>query len=348
MSNKIAVAMSGGVDSSATAALLLQQGYEVIGITMQIMPEGTAPIEAAARVCADLGIEHYTIDLTKEFQEIVIDSFIADYEAGRTPNPCVVCNENIKFRLLVKKAHELGAAKLATGHYAQIIQNEQNALYQIHKGADIRKDQSYFLYRLTHETLQYVMMPLGGMTKTETRQLAQSFGLHVAEKADSQEICFIPDNDYCSFITKRRPDLIKAGEFRSSEDNSLLGKHNGCIGFTIGQRKGLGIALGKRAFVTRIDAAANTVYIGDDAEITSRDLVIGNVIFNGLTANMLPARYNVKIRSAHKEAPALVETIAGAADKLQITFDEPQRAMTAGQAAVIYDGDTVIGGGTIE
>lgn len=348
MKQCIAVAMSGGVDSSVTAALLQQQGHEVIGITMQIMPNGTAPIEAAAQVCAELGISHHAIDLTDEFQRIVIDYFIGEYAAGRTPNPCVVCNENIKFRLLTKKAIELGADKLATGHYAQVVRNEASGLYQIRKGADIKKDQSYFLYRLTDDTLKHVLMPLGGMTKQQTRQLALDFGLHVAKKADSQEICFIPDNDYCRFITSRRPDLARQGEFRASRDNQLLGIHEGCIRFTIGQRKGLGIALGKRAFVTRIDPLANTVYIGDETEIICDQVNIVDVICNGLQLNALPQRHKVKIRSAHSEAPALIEDMGETPPQLRISFEEPQRAMTPGQAAVIYDGDIVVGGGTIK
>jgi len=339
MGERVIVGMSGGVDSSVAAYLLKEQGYDVVGVTALTWRDGA---EGDARRAAEaLGIPHYVLDFRDVFKEKVVDYFIREYAGGRTPNPCIACNRFVKWEALLKMARELGAGRVATGHYARIATHPETGRLAI-KAAETAKDQSYALCRLTQEQLAHTLMPLGGLGKPEVRAAAAAIGLEAAAKPDSQEICFIPDDDYAAFIA----DYITPaeGDF-IDEQGRAIGRHKGVPFYTVGQRKGLG-AFGRPMFVKAIDPAANTVTLAGDAALFGPRLRAENVNFMAYTPVELAggARADAKIRYNHKAAPCTARFENGA---LLIEFDEPQRAITPGQAAVVYRGGYVLCGGTI-
>jgi len=348
--NRVIVAMSGGVDSSVAAALLHKQGYDVIGITMKtwgFMEVGGAPkhesgccsldaIFDAKNVATSFGIPHYTVDFTKAFEEAVIENFVDEYVNGRTPNPCVVCNRKIKWEELLKKADDLDAKYVATGHYAVVEKNNTMDRYSLKYSTDQRKDQTYALWGLTQESLRRTLFPLGGYTKEEVRNLAAEFGLKTANKPDSQEICFVADDNYERFLKERAPDIvgkIKGGDLLYHGEK--VGEHRGIPFYTVGQRKGLGVTLGKPVYVKNIDPEANTVEIADKQELLE-SICIANDI-NYVSRSDLKAGEIVfgKIRYSDRAAKAVV--LESNADLIKIKFEEPKNAVTPGQSMVLYD-----------
>lgn len=352
---RVAVAMSGGVDSSVAAALLKEQGHELIGITMRVWDPSTCVGETetsccspdhvrdARRVAGQLGIPFYVVDFEDEFRRLVIDDFIAEYYHGRTPNPCVRCNRFVKFGLLLEKARELGADFLATGHYARIEKGD-DGFYQLLKGLDPKKDQSYFLFDLVQEQLAHSLFPLGGLTKQEVRSLASRFGLRVAEKGESQEICFIPDDDYVRFLEAEKGAEGMSGSI-VDRDGNVLGRHNGTYRYTIGQRRGLGIAWKEPLYVLGIDAAQHRVIVGPCDELYRNGLTAAHVNW------MMPrpvAEFTTtcRIRYRHQAVPCRVIPLPD--DRVKVVFAEREKSVTPGQAVVFYDDNRVLGGGWIE
>ena len=338
---KIAIGLSGGVDSSTAAHLLLQQGYDVTGIILRLKPDSLADADIAdARRIADaLGIKLHVLDRREIFRKSVIEAFVSEYLAARTPNPCVECNAAIKFGVMLDYALEIGCDGIATGHYAKIEEKDGRFLLRRSESA---KDQSYFLYRLNQFQLAHSMFPLEGMEKEKIREIAEKADLPVAKKGDSQEICFVPNDDYIAYLTAMGISSPK-GNFIDKSGN-ILGTHNGIINYTIGQRKGLG-AFGKPMFVTGINAADNTVTIGENGSQYSRGLVADRLNFIAVEELTEPMRADVKIRFRAKEQPATVTPNGDGT--VTVIFDEPQRSVTPGQGAVFYDGDIIIGGGRI-
>ncbi len=349
--------MSGGVDSSVAALILKEEGYEVIGVTLSLWEEEEASLPDSYRGCCSLkavneakkvsfalGIPHYTLNFKEAFKKSVIDYFIKEYASGRTPNPCLKCNEIIKFDLLLKKVFSLGAEYLATGHYARISYDKKSNVYSLKKGIDEGKDQSYVLYMLNQENLSRILFPLGNLKKKEVRQIARERNLCVASKSESQEICFIPERDYRKFIKKYLP-LIKTGPILDKKGN-VLGKHKGIIFYTIGQRKCLGIPLGKPLYVIDIDHQKNTVIVGEERDLYKKSFIANKA--NWVFWKKPPSQFKaqVKIRYRFKEAPANVKIIDK--KRFEVQFEEAQKAITPGQAGVIYQGDIVLGGGVIE
>ena len=358
---RVVVAMSGGVDSSVAAALLKEQGYEVIGLTMCFSAAGGPAfggnsweqdkgkpsccglegIEDARRVAQMLGIRHYVVNLNKDFSRKVIQNFYQEYLSGRTPNPCVRCNQFIKFGILLKKAVNFGAQFLATGHYARIIKSPQG--YLLKKAKDLKKDQSYFLYSLTQSQLKHTLFPLGNFTKPQVRLLAHEYGLRVAEKQDSQEICFLPDGKYGDFIKAGYQDSVRPGDFVDCLGNRL-GAHRGIVFYTIGQRHGLRISAKHPLYVTGVNARNNQVSLGSRRDVYRRAFLVKKRHF----LNPPPKKkieIKVRIRYNHQEARA---SVYPGKDKLKVVFKQPQFAVTPGQSAVFYDKDTVLGGGIIQ
>ena len=343
---KVAVGMSGGVDSSAAALLLKEEGYEVIGITMDFW-EGanlSGAFGDAARVAQKIGIPHYVIDFRQEFKDTVIKYFIEEYEKGRTPNPCVMCNRFIKWEALLKYANELGASKIATGHYARIERLESTGRFAIRMSDAKSKDQTYVLYRLTQEQLASTLMPLGFLTKDEVRHIAEGIDLKVSEKSDSQEICFIPGNDYAGYIKENSGSSYDEGNFIDPAGN-ILGRHKGIINYTVGQRKGLGMSFGRPMYVKEIDAGKNRVVLSGNEDLFSSRLLAGNLNFVSKASLDGEERVFAKIRYSHKKAPAAIKMNSDGI--IECVFDEPQRAVTPGQAAVFYKDGYVLCGGTI-
>ncbi|GAM07975.1 tRNA-specific 2-thiouridylase MnmA [Geobacter sp. OR-1] len=340
---KIAVAMSGGVDSSVTAAMLQKAGHEVFGITMQVLDdERRQHIDDAAAVAGHLGIPHHTVNLVEPFRKAVKDYFAAEYRSGRTPNPCARCNPLIKFGLLLDLALELGADFLATGHYARVEHPEAGAS-RLLKGIDPRKDQSYFLFALGSEQLARVMFPLGGLTKDRVRTMAAEFGLPVKDKGESQEICFIPDDDYVRFLEAECGLSAREGAVIDGSGR-VLGRHHGIHRYTVGQRRGLGIAYSEPLYVLGVDAARNEVIAGIEGDLYCNGLLASG--FNWLCTPALPLQAACKIRYRHQPAACAV-TDAGNG-MIAVSFSQPQKSVTPGQAVVLYDNDLVLGGGWIE
>ena len=353
---KIVVGLSGGVDSSVAAYLLKQAGHEVIGVTMQIWQEeensiqeenggccGLSAVEDARRVAQMLEIPYYVMNFRSEFKKEVIDYFVAEYMAGRTPNPCIACNRYVKWESLYHRARAIGADGIATGHYSRIVKLE-NGRYALQKSITDAKDQTYALYNLTQEQLEHTLMPVGAYSKEEIRKLAEEIGLLVANKPDSMEICFVPDNDYAGFIEQYTGKNFSEGNFVNTA-GEVLGKHKGIIHYTVGQRKGLGIALGARTFVKEIRPETNEVVLASNEELFSDVLYANRLNFMSIKTLVEPIEVIAKIRYNHKGSKATIELIEE--DIVKVTFEEPQRAITPGQAVVWYDGDIVVGGGTI-
>lgn len=351
---KVLVAMSGGVDSSVAAYLILQKGFEAVGATMKLynnqdidVPKEKAccsldDIEDARSVCARLGCAHYVLNMTADFEKEVMQRFVSAYEQGFTPNPCIDCNRYMKFERLLLKAMALEMEYVATGHYARI--EKQGDRFLLKKAVDPKKDQSYVLYSLTPEQLAHTLFPLGGLQKNEVREIAEQNGFINAHKHDSQDICFVPNGDYFSFIEKYTGKTYPCGDFVDMHGNRL-GEHKGIIRYTIGQRRGLGLALPASMYVVQKDLAQNRVVLGFNEDLFSREVTVRDINLSACDRLDTPARLAVKIRYNQIEQPATV--IQTDENTLHILFDEPQRAVTKGQAAVLYDGDTVVGGGTI-
>lgn len=343
MGEKVLVGMSGGVDSSVCALILKNRGYDVSGVTLTLCEKDySRDISDAKAVCEKLGIEHTVIDLKKEFRDFVVSDFISQYKTGNTPNPCIVCNKHIKFGLMIQKAVEMGFDKIATGHYAKIRQ--ENGRFLLLRGEDKSKDQSYVLYHLSQEQLSRTLFPLGDVSKNEARQAAEVEGLINANRPDSQDICFVPDGDYASFIEATDGFVSKEGDYVDINGN-ILGKHKGVIRYTLGQRKGLGIALGKHAFVIDKNPETNRVVLGDEEHLFKKQVYTEDnsfIPFDELKGEM---QVLAKLRYRHTEQPAVIYPYKNG---VMIEFEEPQRAPSPGQSAVFYDGDIVVGGGIIK
>lgn len=353
---KVVVGMSGGVDSSVAAYLLKEQGYDVIGVTMRIWQEerddsdsgnqgccGISAVDDARRVADRLGIPYYVMDFRKEFKEKVIDYFLSEYANGRTPNPCIACNRYVKWETLLNRSMEIGADYIATGHYAR-IDRLPNGRFAVKTSVTAKKDQTYALYNLTQEQLSRTLMPVGEYTKEEIRQIAKDVGLMVADKPDSQDICFVPDNDYAGFIERSGTISSGCGNFVDTDGN-VLGSHKGIYHYTVGQRKGLNLSMGHPVFVREIRPQTNEVVLGDNEELFTDRLVADHMNFMSVEDINGDLRIFAKIRYNHKGAWATVRKISN--DRIECVFDEPVRAVTPGQAVVFYDGDYVMGGATI-
>ncbi len=353
--NTALIAMSGGVDSSVAAKLMADKGYECMGCTMRLYENdmigedlfGTCcslkDTQDARAVCDKIGIPYNIYHYEAQFREKVIEPFVCSYENGETPNPCIRCNRYLKFDLLYQKGRELGFNYIVTGHYARV--KEENGLFYLLKAKDLSKDQSYVLYDLTSEQLAHTFFPLGELEKKEVREIADQNGFVTSHKKESQDICFVPDGDYASMIERYRDKKYPAGNFVDLNGN-VLGRHDGIINYTIGQRRGLGIPADRRLYVTRINVEKNEVILADDADLFKRELIVRD--FHYITGEnpKEPFRCSAKIRYRHKEQPATVTVLEDG--YARIVFDEPQRAITAGQSAVLYDGEIVLGGGIID
>jgi tRNA-specific 2-thiouridylase len=352
---RIVVAMSGGVDSSVAAALLAEQGHDVIGLSMQLYDQRGGEqtwgscctlddLHDARRVASVIGFPHYIVNFERQFRETVISNFVQEYASGRTPLPCAHCNSDLKFSTLLERARGLGAEHVATGHYAR-VERDANSRWLLKRSADPEKDQSYFLFSLTQDQLARAVFPVGTLAKAEVRGQARRLGLAVAEKPDSQEICFIPDGDYAAFVERTEPDVARAGAI-VDEGGNQLGSHGGVHRFTVGQRKGLGIASTIPLYVLRIDADEGHVTVGPRTALERVRLTASGVNWISIGAPAAPVRVAAQIRHRHKPAPGMVCAFPNG--RAEMVFDDPQAAITPGQAVVFYDGDAVVGGGWID
>jgi tRNA-specific 2-thiouridylase len=355
---RVIVAMSGGVDSSVAASLLSEQGYEVVGVSLKLLgvesggpnvrPRtccGVEDVADARRVAQMLGIPFYTISLEEEFVAEVVESFCSDYAHGKTPNPCILCNERVKFGSLLKKAEELGARYVATGHYAKVHYDGQKNRFLLSKSDDLSKDQSYVLFPLSQEQLSHTLLPLGSYTKKRVRALAKEKGLPTHAKAESQEICFVADNDYAGFIMKRRPEAFRKGLI-TDPGGRILGRHRGIPFYTIGQRKGLGISSPRPLYVLNISGETNRITVGEERELYQKTFVANGINWIAFDEPNNQMEVKAKIRYAHREAEATVTALTR--DRVEVEFLKPQKAITPGQAVVFYQDDLVLGGGWIE
>ncbi len=353
---KVVVGMSGGVDSSVAAYLLLKAGYEVIGVTMQIWQDedlevqsakagccGLSAVDDARRVANKLDIPYYVMNFKEEFQDNVIDYFVEEYQKGSTPNPCIACNRYVKWESLLNRSLAIGAKYIATGHYAKVIQLE-NGRYTLQKSVTQAKDQTYALYNLTQDQLAHTLMPVGDYKKDQIREIAKEIDLRTHNKPDSQEICFIPDNNYPKFIKEYTNEEPQQGNFVTA-DGEVIGKHKGIIHYTIGQRRGLNLSMGHPVFVLAIRPETNEVVIGNSEEVYSDKLYANNLNFMSIPDLEGDMKVMGKIRYSHKGSECTIRKIED--DIIECVFDEPQRAITPGQAVVFYDDDLVVGGGTI-
>ncbi|MDF2614818.1 MAG: mnmA [Clostridia bacterium] len=352
---KVVIGMSGGVDSSVAAYLLKEQGYDVIGMTMQIWQKdaeadkdggccGLSAVDDARRVCQKLDIPHYVMNFRDDFKKHVIDYFLEEYQNARTPNPCIACNRYVKWESMLQKSLQIGADYIATGHYARVIKDEKTGRYMLKQSKTLAKDQTYALYNLTQYQLAHTLMPLGDYTKDEVREIAKKIGLAVATKPDSQEICFVPDDDYAGYIARETGEKPKSGHFLN-KNGKVIGQHKGIIHYTIGQRKGLGLSMGKPVFVTRINPKDNTVTVGDNEELFTTTVYANNLQFMAFEKLEGELLCLAKIRYSHQASPCRIKMVDD--EIILCEFEENQRAITPGQAIVFYDGDIVLGGGTI-
>ncbi|MCL2865855.1 MAG: tRNA 2-thiouridine(34) synthase MnmA [Lachnospiraceae bacterium] len=354
--SKVIVGMSGGVDSSVAAYLLKKQGHDVVGVTMQIWQTedlcqieeeggccGLSAVEDARKVASVLDIPYYVMNFRKEFQTQVIDYFVNEYLQGRTPNPCIACNRYVKWESMLERSLKIGGDFIATGHYGQ-IEKLENGRYSLRRSSTLAKDQTYALYNLTQEQLAKTLMPCGAYTKDEIREIAKKINLPIADKPDSQDICFVPDGDYAAFIEKETTEVIRPGNFVLS-DGEIIGQHKGIVHYTVGQRKGLGLAMGEPVFVLEICPNRNEVVIGTHEETLTTTLRANQLNFMSISDLLEPQRVFTKIRYNHQGAWCRIEKTD--ADEVLCTFEEPQRAVTPGQAVVFYKDDFVVGGGTI-
>lgn len=361
--NKLAVvAMSGGVDSSVAAALLAEQGYRVIGVTMKLWEfhdvggntareSACCSVESmndAALVCRRLGVPHYVVDFQEEFRRWVVENFVSEYLAGRTPNPCIICNTRIKWEALLRKAKELGAEYLATGHYARVGYDPGSGRYLLMKGRDASKDQSYALWGLSQESLACTLFPLGDLTKGEVRRIAADLGLKTAKKRESQEICFVPDNNYRRLIREKAAGRLK--DLREGQivttTGEVVGTHSGYTDFTIGQRRGLGIALGRPVYVVDVQPETNRIVVGGKERLYRRGLRAQNI--NWIAVDRLHGRRRLFVKIRYKDPGAFAEVYELPDGRAEVVFENPQRAITPGQSVVFYDGEVVVGGGIIQ
>ena len=352
---RIVVAMSGGVDSSVAAALLAEQGHDVIGLSMQLYPQGDTgaahfgscctldDLNDARRVATLVGFPHYILNFQSQFQETVISDFVREYASGRTPLPCAHCNSDLKFSTLLDRAYGFGAARVATGHYAQVERRTDRWLLK--RSIDRDKDQSYFLFSLSQSQLACALFPVGSLTKAEVRREAHRLALQVADKPDSQEICFVPDGDYASFVAKNAPEVVQAGAI-VDERGARLGTHGGIHRFTIGQRKGLGVSSQAPLYVLHIDADAGDVTVGPKSSLDRTTLTASGVNWISVDAPSAWLPVTAQIRHRHAPAAARVRAMDGA--RAELEFDAPQSAITPGQAVVFYQDDVVVGGGWID
>ncbi len=350
------VAMSGGVDSSVAAVLLQQAGYQLSGVNLRMFHNedlgesrekaccSQRDAEDAGLVARRLGFPFYVFDFAQVFRDSVIRDFIDEYQRGRTPNPCAECNRTVKFGALLDRARVLGADALATGHYAQVAYDEASGRWLLKRGADRSKDQSYFLYMLTQEQLSHTLFPLGGLHKTEVRQIAEAHGLVNAKKHDSQDICFVPDGKYADFIERTTGQPSPAGPFLD-QDGRELGQHKGIIRYTRGQHKGLGLSTEQPLYVLEKDVKHNAIHLGPDSALWSRELTAERFNWIAVAEPAAPLRVTAKTRYSQRESAAVAELLPDG--RVRVVFDEPQRAITPGQAVVLYDGETVVGGGVI-
>ena len=355
MKKNVVVGMSGGVDSSVAALLLKEEGYEVVGVTMQIWQDGKRDadgesgccslqaVEDARRVAQMLSIPYYVMNFKNVFQKEVVDYFVGEYLAGRTPNPCIACNRYVKWEALLNRSLEIGADYIATGHYARIRQLE-NGRFCLTRSVTAAKDQTYALYNLTQEQLSHTLMPVGSYSKEEIRRMADQIGLSVADKPDSQEICFVPDQDYAGFIERTTGAPSQTGNFVQA-DGTILGQHKGIIHYTIGQRRGLGLPMGRRVVVTEIRPETNEVVIGEQEDVWTDHLLADRLNWMSVPDLTEERSASAKIRYNHTGTPCTLQKTAS--DQVRVQFHEPVRAVTPGQAVVFYDGDCVLGGGTI-
>ena len=353
---RVCVAMSGGVDSSVAAVLLQEQGYELSGVNLRMFHNedlgesrektccSLADAEDAALVARRLGFPFYVFDFAQVFRDTVIRDFVEEYQAGHTPNPCAVCNREVKFGALLRRVQALGQDLLATGHYAQVERDPDSGRYLLKRAADRSKDQTYFLYMLTQDQLAHTLFPLGGLHKAEVRQIAETRGLVNARKHDSQDICFVPDGKYADFIERTTGHPSPTGPFLDREGR-VLGQHKGLIRYTRGQHKGLGLSTEEPLYVLEKDAAANTIRLGPDSALWTTELTAEQVNLISMPELTVPLRVTAKTRYSQREAAATVTSLPDGC--IHVVFDEPQRAITAGQAVVLYDGEYVVGGGTI-
>lgn len=359
MAERVVVGMSGGVDSAVSAALLKEQGYDVIGVTLNLAPKSDSDddhyredacctlgsVEDARRVADRIGIPYYVLNMREHFEEHVIKDFVDEYRRGRTPNPCIRCNDHVKFGTVLMRAAALDSELVATGHYARTGYDSDSGRHTLIRGADRNKDQSYVLYVLTQDELRRTIFPLGGMTKDETRRKARELGLLVANKVESQDICFIPDRDYRGFLRNTAPDLIRPGPIVDLEGR-LVGQHQGVAFFTVGQRRNLGVQSAVPLYVIEVDASCDTVVVGPaEAQYRTR-LIASDANYVALPPNTVPVECHAQIRSRMEPAPGILRPIEG--DSFEFEFHEPQRAITSGQAIVCYKNDTVLAGGVIE
>ena len=347
---KVLVAMSGGVDSSAAAALLVQQGYDCDGAMLKLAPNEDSrccsadDAEDARQAATRLGMRFYVFNETDRFRRCVMDRFTAEYAAGRTPNPCIDCNRELKFGALLDRALTLGYDYIATGHYARVAYDAESGKYRLLRGAERRKDQSYVLYQLTQHQLAHLLLPVGDYDKPAIRDKAREAGLDNADKGDSQDICFVPDGDYVTFL-QRQGLTLTPGDFLD-EAGCVLGRHRGLPCYTIGQGKGLGVAVGRHVYVLEKDQVHNAIVLGDDAALYASSLLASHVNWISGQIPAAPVRCAAKTRYSQVETPCTAYPLPDGG--LRVVFDQPQRAITAGQAVVLYDGDEVLGGGTIE